>query len=98
VAPQPAAVDRADANLIERAQARAEGGEAARTPHEMPATAVRYELPPDMVMIETAPEKRRAAPLEPVATSTPPEAPRRPRRVAPAAAPDEPLVQVETRK
>jgi ribonuclease E len=59
--------------------------------------APRYELPPDMVMIETSAEKRRAAP-DPEATTDSISAPRRPRKPPQPAAEPESLVQVETRK
>ena len=69
---------------------------------EVPAPAappaVRYDLPPEMVMIETATEKRRPA-VE--ANTEDSSQPPRPRRRSPASADgpvDEPLVQIETRK
>ncbi|MCC6531520.1 MAG: ribonuclease E/G [Burkholderiales bacterium] len=63
-----------------------------------PAPAVRYELPPEMVMIETAPEKI-APVIQVLAESEAPLAPRRARRhSASAPAPEESLVQIETRK
>jgi hypothetical protein len=76
-------------SLIERASlARTE---AARSP----VPAQRFELPPDMVMIETSPAAKRPDP-------EPEDAPEpvRQRRQRPAAetAPPEPLVQIETRK
>jgi len=52
-------------------------------------------MPPDLVLIETDPEKARVA-----ASHVEPPAPPRPPRVRPALAPvtEEPLEQVETRK
>lgn len=53
------------------------------------------ELPEGMVMVETSPERA------PIATAIPPEAESekpRPPRPAPTQLPEEPLVQIETRK
>ena len=59
----------------------------------------RFDLPPDMVMIETSPEKRRTE-NSGVSEEEGPDAnrPRRPRRVAAVDSSAEPLVQIETRK
>jgi ribonuclease E len=57
----------------------------------------RFELPPDMVMIETSSSARRQA-EQPEAPTDEPSQPRRTRKSPPAAIPDEPLVQIETRK
>lgn len=63
-----------------------------------PPVATRYELPSDMVMIETAAERR---PKEAQAASEPVEAaspPRRRRSSTAAEAPPAALVQIETKK
>ena len=67
--------------------------EAAVTP--APAS-LRIEWPSDLVQIETDPQKARAA----AAAAEEPEPVSRPRRIRPipVRVPDEPLVQVETRK
>jgi hypothetical protein len=61
-------------------------------PHRAPALAQAYEMPPDMVQVETA--HSTAAPESELTEDLP--RPRRPRPAMPAAA-SEPLVQVETR-
>ncbi len=78
--------------------------EAQRSPAEpvapVPAAppAVRYELPSDMVMIETAPENRREISPAEAEDEEPPQS-RRPRRpMAQVDTAQEPLVQIETRK
>lgn len=63
-----------------------------------PPVATRYELPSDMVMIETAAEKRQKeaqAASEPVEAASPP---RRRRSSTAAEAPPAALVQIETKK
>jgi ribonuclease E len=67
------------------------------TPAAVAAVSRRFDLPPEMVMIETAPEKRRT---DTAVDEPSPDAnqPRRPRRVATVESPAEPLVQIETRK
>ena len=86
---------------------------ASRTEQEPPGTAPRYDaaaspavssvagrfdLPPELVMIETSPDRRRTVP----AATDEPDAdinrPRRPRRIAADESAAEPLVQIETRK
>src|SRR5690606_15115155 len=85
----PAAAEPAG-SLIERAS------EARAAAPQAPAPQ-RYELPPDMVMIETSPAARHTPEEEPQAEDS--TQPRRPRRQpAGADVPEEPLVQIETRK
>jgi hypothetical protein len=90
VTPEPVASPvraREEASLIERAsQARTEAA---------PATAQRFELPPDMEMIETSPVAQRVS--QDAEAAQEPARPRRP-RTAPDAAPEVPLEQIETRK
>jgi ribonuclease E len=96
----PASAAPEPASLIERAsKARESEGEARTAPAsaEPPAPPQRYELPSDMVMIETASTARRPT-QEPGADAAQTAEPRRPRRIAATATPDEPLVQIETRK
>jgi hypothetical protein len=61
------------------------------------SAAVRYELPPGMVMIETAPEKRQPT-IEAAAEDETHQPRRPPRPVEPADIAPVPLVQIETRK
>ena len=69
----------------------------ASTPTPMASVARRFDLPAELVMIETSPEKRRTEAMsEESSTNTEPA--RRPRRVASVETPAEPLVQIETRK
>ena len=58
----------------------------------------RFDLPPELVMIETAPEKRRTEDPAIEEANPDPNQPRRPRRAQVAESPAEPLVQIETRK
>jgi hypothetical protein len=58
----------------------------------------RFDLPPEMVMIETAPEKRRTEVAAVTEEGSGDNEPRRPRRATAVEAPAEPLVQIETRK
>lgn len=96
--PQPALEP--TVNLIERAGAARTGASLAATAHAAGGeTSIprRFELPPDMVMIETSPGARRAA-EQPVESTDEPVQQRRLRRPPLAAPDDEPLVQIETRK
>jgi ribonuclease E len=89
----------AGATLIERAaQARDEAASVRSEPSSAAASPApqRYELPPDMVMIETSAAAVR--PVEAAEEEAQEAQPRRPRRPPPPPAAEEPLVQIETRK
>jgi hypothetical protein len=66
-------------------------------PRPEPVAAPRYELPPDMVLIETAGSSPPSA-QEPGEAEAERAGPRRTRQSAAAPSHDEPLVQIETRK
>jgi hypothetical protein len=87
-------------SLIERASEVRSDAIPAPAPRAADEAAIpkRFELPPDMVMIETSSETRRQ-PEQPVESSDEPDQPRRPRKSPPSTmAQAEPLVQIETRK
>src|SRR5262249_18294069 len=64
--------------------------------HHAPSPVQSFALPPDMVQIETSPDKIREGPILPASSEIAPARPRRPRPSG-ETAPSEPLVQVETR-
>jgi len=86
----------ADNEAVARPAVELPATQAPAAPPPTPAPeAKRYELPPDMVMIETASDRRPVE--EPVASEAETRV-RRQRRVIVADAPPEPLEQIETRK
>jgi hypothetical protein len=61
-------------------------------------SARRFDLPSELVMIETSPESRRAAEVPAPAPIPERIQPRRPRKVTPVDTSTEALEQIETRK
>jgi len=85
-------------SLIERAAVAAAPQEPPPGLKPSPASPQRYEMPSDLVMVETSPEKHRSTTTQASPEGEMPAEHRRPARRSPQAVEAEPLVQVETRK